>query len=167
MIPEERLTELFDTLPEIYISGKGWKPRFDFGDEIDLENFLNQKRKEKSNPYPLVWLQTPFRTKEMMGGNLELYDLNFVIATLSSASKSNRERLHITFGPVLIPLLGYFKAALYQSGFTQIIRGGEIGRTNHFNYGKDNESVDSDIWDAIQVNIDISMDRNCLRQINY
>lgn len=167
MIPEKRLTELFDTLPIMNIGGKDWQPRFDFGSEIDLNNFLNQKRKERSNPYPLVWLQTPFRSKELMGGNMELYNLNFVIGTLSSATKSNRERLYITFEPVLIPLLAHFRTALNESGFTQIINNAELDRTNYFNYGQDDESTFTDIWDAIQVNIDISMNHNCLQQINY
>ena len=167
ILPEKRLTELFDTLPLMSIGGKDWKPQFDFGDEIDLNNFLNQKRKERSNPYPLVWLQTPFRSKELLDGSMELSDLNFVLATLSSATKSNKERLDITFEPVLIPLLGYFKTALNHSGFTSILTAPETKRTNHFNYGKGNESTFTDIWDAIQVNIDISMNHNCLREINY
>ena len=122
MIPEERFVELFDTLPIMTIGGSDYKPQFDFGTEIDLNNFLNQKRKEKSNPYPLVWLQTPFRGVEFRDGRMELRNLNFVLATLSSASKSNKERLSVTFGTTLEPLLEYFKIALNQSGFTEIIR---------------------------------------------
>lgn len=167
ILPEKRLTELFDTLPLMNIGGKDWKPQFDFGSERDLENFLNQKRKERSNPYPLVWLQTPFRSREFRDGSLELYSLNFVLATLSSATKSNRERLCITFEPVLVPLLGHLRTALQQSGFTQIAGNLEMDRTNHFNYGRDNESAASDVWDAIQVNIDVSMNHNCLQEINY
>lgn len=167
ILPEARFVELFDTLPIMEIGGKNWKPQFDLGDEIYLNNFLNQKRKEKSNPYPLVWLQTPFRSKELLDGSLELYNLNFVLATLSSATKSNRERLNITFDPVLVPLLGHFKTALNHSGFTSILTKPETRLTDHFNYGKSNEATFTDIWDAIQVNIDVSMNHNCLRQINY
>lgn len=166
-IPEKRFVELFDTLPSMAISGYDFKPMFDFGSEVDLNRFLDSKRKEGGNTYPLVWLQTPFRTKEFQGGRMELYNLNLVLATLSSAEKSNRERLDITFGATLIPLLDNVKTALSQSGFTTIIRNVEFDRTNHFNFGQNGEATFTDIWDAIQIGIDISMTDNCLQEINY
>ena len=56
-----RLIELFDTLPNVTeYEGNSFKSSYDFGTKEDLNRFLQSMKRENSNPYPLIWLITPY-----------------------------------------------------------------------------------------------------------
>lgn len=166
ILVEKRLKELFNTLPEIEVNGKNYKPQFDFGSHKDLLKFLNQKAKEGGTVYPLIWLETPI---EKVGKeNRITVDLKLVLATLTNSEISNIERLNLTFGTTLVPLYKNVLKALQQSGFTQIRNKGKNKRTDFFNYGvKENENQATDVWDAIKFECDLEINNCPLRQINY
>lgn len=164
---EERLIELFESIPAIEYNGKDYSVSLEVGNDKDLNRFLNSKRKEKgTNIYPLLWVQTPIQA------DLDIQfveaPIRLVIATLTNDNLSNKQRLKTTFKDVLNPTLGNVLTALRESGFTQIIND-EYIRTNFFNYGTiDNtKHVTTDIWDAILLECRIRIDSNCLQKIIY
>ena len=169
IIVEERLKELFATLPDITVGQSSYPVSFDFGSHKDLLRFMNSERKFKGGvQYPLIWLETPFDRDIKRNGNVNISGLTLILATLSNSQQSNTERLENTFKPTLIPLSQLVLESLRKGGFTQIINDGQRKETNFYNYGVDeNENQTTDIWDVIKIELDIIMDNRCLRCINY
>ena len=173
ILPEDRFIALFDTLPSIINDGNEYKPQYDFGTIEDLNRFLNQKRKEVAliggNIYPLIWLETPI--KKTGTDKRVTFKPVIVLGTLTNSTISNRERLEVTFKPVLIPLLENVLKSLKQSGFTTIVKKKflhEYDRTDFFNYVTDEEHEATDIWDAMKIELEIEMTDNCQQKnINY
>ena len=176
MIPEERLLELFDTLPPIKVGGKCYVVNSEIGTPKDLNRYLNLKRKEVENIggniYPILWIQTPI----LPNGNefYKEFPLSIVLATLTNSEMSNKERLKTTFADTLNPLFDNVLKALRMSGFTQILTetgdfNTEFRRSNHYNYGtpEGTQHITTDIWDAILLECNVSMNTNCLTNINY
>ena len=169
IIVEERLKELFATLPDITVGQNSYPVSFDFGSHKDLLRFMNSKRKfEGGVQYPLIWLETPFERDIMRNGQVNLSGLTLILATLSNSQQSNSARLENTFKPTLIPLSKLVLESLRKGGFTQIINDGQRKETNFYNYGvNEEESQTTDIWDVIKIELDVIMDSKCLQCINY
>ena len=169
IIVEERLRELFATLPAITVGQSSYAVSFDFGSHKDLLRFMNSERKFKGGvSYPLIWLETPFERDIMRDDKINLNGLTLILATLSDAEQSNTTRLELAFKTTLIPLSQLVLESLLKSGFTQIVNDGQRKETNFYNYGVDEtESQTTDIWDVIKIELDLLMDSQCLRCINY
>ena len=169
IIVEERLKELFATLPDSVYQGSSYPVSFDFGSHKDLLRFMNSERKFKGGvQYPLIWLETPIERVNFRNNDVELSGLTLVLATLSNSEQSNSQRLETTFKPTLNPLYDNVIKALSKSGFTQIVNNSNVTQTNYYNYGVDeNENQTTDIWDAIKIDLDLIMGNECLRCINY
>lgn len=169
IIVEERLKELFATLPEITVGQSSYPVTFDFGSHKDLLRFMNSERKRQGGvKYPLIWLETPFDRDIMRNGQVNLSGLNLILATLSDSQQSNTTRLELAFKTTLIPLSQLVLESLRKSGFTQIINDGQRTETNYYNYGvNEDENQTTDIWDVIKIELDLIIDNKCLRCINY
>ena len=177
IIPEERLDELFATLPVISYKGKDLKPVFNFGTRTDLNAFLADKRREaqfkKADLYPVVWLETPFTDT---GSDVRItFPLVLILATLTNTDITNKDRLNDTFKLQLIPLFDNIKTALKSSGFTQVLtppnrKSDEaFNITRYYNYGvkDDKQHPTSEIWDAMKIGCDLAMTDQCQREFNY
>ena len=169
IIVEDRLKELFATLPDITVGQNSYPVSFDFGSHRDLLRFMNSQRKaQQAVSYPLIWLETPFDRDVMRDGKINLSGLTLILATLSDSEQSNLTWLELAFKTTLIPLSQLVLESLRKSGFTQIINDGQRKETNYYNYGVDEtESQTTDICDVIKIELDIIMDSKCLRCINY
>lgn len=155
------LSEIFDNLPVMEIKGKMFAPVFNYGSHADLIKFLRLKRKQtgaNKQVYPLVWLETPV-TFTRQGGTKSA-SINLVLATLSTANLSNRERTSVTFDNTLDPLLNNVIKALYYDSRTRVDQD-TAETTKYFNYETDEETGATDIWDAIGLRIDIKINVNC------
>lgn len=168
IIVEERLRELFETLPPIIKGDKSYKSAFNFGSHEDLLNYLS---KRGSDTYPLIWLETPI-TKNGKENRITI-DLKLIIAINSNANTSNSERLNISFKPSLIPLYKNILKSLKQSGFTKIIEAQKNKRTDFYNYGvkeknsKEKKHIATDIWDAIKFECELELTDCKQKNINY
>lgn len=183
ILVEQRLKELFETLPVQTIDGSDYKPAFDFGTHEDLLKYLKYKRKEGGKIYPLIWLETPI-VKNGKEERLKI-ELKLVIATLTNSEISNTERLQLTFKTTLVPLYDNIQKALMQSGFTRILNADKNKRADFFNYGvKDTNKktnvynygisdtnkekhLATDIWDAIKFECDLEITECKQKNINY
>jgi len=169
IIVEERLKELFNTLPDITVGQNSYPVSFDFGSHKDLLRYMNSEQKFQGGvSYPLIWLETPFDREVKRNGEVNISGLTLILATLSDSEQSNSTRLEVAFKTTLIPLSELVLEALRKSGFTQIINDGQRTETNFYNYGVDEtEHQTTDIWDVIKIELDLIMDSKCLRCINF
>lgn len=167
ILVEERLKELFDTLPAIQGASDSFKPTFGFGIQEDCLKVLDAKKKEKH--YPLVWLETPF-TKTGKEHKFS-FPLKLILAEKSDGVMSNEERFEKTFKPMLVPLYDNVLKALNRSGFTKILNEDRNKSTNYFNYsvsdGGKKATYGPVIWDAIKFECELQMDSCPMRTITF
>lgn len=170
IIIEERLKELFATLPAIVgDNGSDYFPRYDFGTTEDLVRYLKDLNKQKEagksvKKYPLVWLETPIKQK---GDESPVFiDLKLILATESNSIASNTTRLEETFKGTLFPLLVNIKKSFRLSGFSRIMQPENNIETKFYNYkGKDIGTTD--IWDAIKFECSLRITDCPQNNINY
>lgn len=163
ILAEDRLKELFNTLPELQGSEEMFKPSYGFGSRSECIRFLDSKKGLKH--YPLVWLETPFETE---GPDHRIdFRMRLILAELSNSEMSNEERLEITFKPMLLPLYDNVIKALDKSGFTKILNRDKMKRTNHFNFGLNDEAAVTEIWDAIKFECTVQMTDCPINEIIY
>ena len=166
MIIEERLKDLFETLPSVESNGIQYPIQYDFGTEEDLMRFLKVKANAEGNIFPLIWLQTP---NEMRGNNFREVDLKLIIATQSNREMWNKQRLDVTIKPILKPLLDNIIFALMRSGFTRFNDREKNVETIFYNYGLDEDEISPEvaIWDAIKFEASVIFSHGSLKSINY
>lgn len=165
IIVEQRLGELFDTIPVVTVSGADYKPIYDFGSHKDLLRFLAAKRKEGGNIYPLIWLETPITET---GDNSPVFvNLKLVLATLTSSTLSNTERLEKTFKPTLFPLLKNVEKSLKVSGFSRIMNPDKNKVSKFYNFEDKGENNATDIWDAIKFECELRVTDCPQQKFNY
>jgi len=163
IVVEDRLRELFATLPVINISGTDFGMVFDFGTAEDLEIFLKQEQKK----YPLIWLETGF--EETHNTYEDALDVSVSLKIATSGFDStllNQVRLTTTFKDVLIPVLENVRKAFERSN-TVLLQSTEFKVTKYYNYGSDNSQEQSEIWDAIRFDVDLKFNSDCLKPFSY
>jgi len=164
IVLEERLAEIFDTLPDIVNADGSFKPAFGYGDDLELSQFL--KAKINQAVHPLVWL---------VYGNEEKHDRNnkflisqsttFIIAAKNIIPMLNEQRMKKTYSNILNPMLKNVKTALMSSGITQVM---PIGDNVFFSVVKvPNYTKSIHIWDAIKLTCSIKVNACTFTQINY
>lgn len=171
IIPEERLAEVFATLPEEdgKTGDQALKPKFEFGTHKDLLRFLNDKTKLNEYAYPLIFLETPI----MATGNDQLVNVKnctLIFAHRSKAELSPRQRLEGTIKYRIRPALENALKALNQSGITRITNKDSFSTEVFYNYGstpQEKEHTATEIWDAIRLKVDLEINAKCIRPINY
>lgn len=165
IIVEDRLIELFDTLPVIVNEGKNFKPVFDFGTHEDLLRFLKSKQKEGVTPYPLIWLETGF---DVVGEDHEkTVSIKLILAVNTDSIMSNRERLEVTIKLILIPLQERIFKALRRSSITDILDDRKNKTSIRFNLSENDISQATEIWDAIILQSEVTINNQFLKTINY
>ena len=161
IVVEDKLTTLFDNLPDLTVGGESFKPIFEFGDLKDLNKFLKQEVKK----YPLIWLESGFN--ESFNEEGVSISPNIVIATYGlNLSYSNREKLDINFKTVLMPLLENVIKTFERSNII-IFNGSDCKITKYYNYGDESRHETTDIWDAIKLEVEITIKDDCIKQVNY
>jgi len=162
IIVEERLKELFDTLPPVESGGSDYQVRFGFGSESDLGQFLKSlNERQGETKYPLIWLITPVQVEGKE--DRVTFPLNLIVATDSNNSDTNLVRLEKTVKKVLTPVYENMLKALHRSGFTRILNEDQNKRGLYFNYS---ERI-SDIWDALKFECLLEMTSCKMKSINY
>ena len=158
------LTEILDDLPLIEDkNNKLFKPKFGYGTQADLLKYLSLKRKgaNKTNIYPLVWLQTGFTL--IKNGSYKRGDLSFILATLSNRNISNRVRTNVSFLQLLDPLQLNVEKAINAHSATRLSTDNQSTR-KYFNYENDIEKGATDIWDATAFQAEFELNLNCINK---
>ena len=153
------LERLVSQMSPITVDSSDYTVQFGFGTHTDLLAWLNQKRKEGSGIYPLIWVETPVTLK---GNPFAEGDYNIIIATLTTKDLSNKERLTVTFEDVLFPTWDSFYYQLNRESIIGFIEEMDVSYTKHFNYDTNDETEGSDVWDALRIEITLIFNLNCI-----
>lgn len=167
VIVEERLMELFETLPSIQNEGKSFKPVIGDGGEDELNRFLADFDKQKRTPYPLVWIETPIfdlgDDQEKVGAKIKL-----IIATNTEAKWSQKVRRDLYFKPILVPVADNIMTALKTSNISDVLDEEKKSKALIYNYSKEDVLKVPYLWDVIVLLLDVEINYKELKKcINY
>jgi hypothetical protein len=167
---EERLAEMLKYLPEsVSVNGNmRLTPIFGYGDKNELNSFLKIKHTDrKRTPYPLIWLIYPYGENHSKT-DVSIKRLSLILATQTNASMGNVERMNKTFNKVLFPLLDNINKLFIRANITDY--NGEFELTKYPNYSDnsgDDEYAGIFIWDALKVELDLTITDDCLKNIRF
>lgn len=163
IVTEHRLRDLFELLPVIKRNSEdeGIKPFFGWGDKYELDRNLQEYQ---SSLYPLIWLldgQETYNRKV----NKMYRKCVFILATLEKKrDRLNPTRYAYNYDVVLNPLLDNIDYALRRSSITRVIDE-EVSIYKKPNYTEKDGVID--LWDAIRYEVNLEIDDNCLKNINF
>ncbi|ALR29765.1 hypothetical protein ATE47_04170 [Chryseobacterium sp. IHB B 17019] len=167
----EILESVLDKKFTVVYNGKTFTNNFIEGDIFQVWEVLNKKQTK----YPLIWLQSGYRVREsILPGNKtkEMLNCSFYLITKGDAHDFNSKRYSDTYKFILYPLLEKFKKGISET------KG--ISLSNEYDYitfpfndiselsAKESNSkrlpqktTISDIWDAVYLNIGITINGGC------
>ena len=165
----EILESLLNGTISIEYNAKIWTNNFIEGDIFQVWDVLSTKKTK----YPLIWLQSGYTVKEsnLPGNNHKiLQNCSFYLITKGDEHDFNKKRYIDTYKFIIYPLLEKFKRVFSKS------KGVALG--NEYEYvtfpfneiaelenkrskSKPQTSTLSDIWDALYLNIDITINEGC------
>jgi len=164
IIVEERLEEMFNTLPMIQTSNGDFQPIFMYGDQKELNAFLKTSI-GSDKPYPLIWLVYPYEENHTRT-HVDIQRLSLILAVETNNAMLNPERMENTFKTVLVPLWNNIRHLFNASGTIDVNQ--EYDIIKFPNYGEtDTESESIDVWDALKVTFKCKINNYCLKQIIY
>lgn len=173
---EEKLTELFNTIPvyELEPGVDSDKLFFHFGEQKALDQVLLAKQVNGQNAYPLLWYKLP---NSLSANNIFVQgDFEFILAHNTKLDYFNDQRFNIVFNKVLFPNLNLVMQSLFKAKNVQInrVKGNDFYEySNYPNYGNPttfsgkDESKQIDYWDAIWFKVNLTINNNCMGDISY
>jgi len=174
IVLEDRLKEIFDTLPDVVLGTSSFKPTFSFGDEKHLNAYI-KATKNQSSIYPLIWLVYPNTEVHNYSERQLKSSVTLILAVRNKeVSWLNERRFKNTYSQILIPLLENVLKSFKGTKIASINRDteGNLYRLTKFpNYGNTETNGDkhftTDIWDAIRVEFDLTVNNCKIDIINY
>jgi len=162
---EDKLTEMFDTLP-LMTNGIGggatYKPIFGYGDEKELNAFLKMKEKGES-PYPLIWLLYPYKENQTKN-HVEVSNIQFILAVKSNMPMQNFERMQVTFKAILIPLYNNISYLFKTANIVNVSGDYDVIKYPNYSYdAKGAETFGNLVWDAMKIEFDIKIKNTCFK----
>jgi hypothetical protein len=172
IIVEDRLKELFDTLPPIQIGGESFDAVFKYGDQKELMAFLASTKGDAVKPYPLIWYVQPNAETDNGHDQEVSLTLPLVLAVNNPKEMLNDERKETTYKTILEPLRANVRTALKKASILNLTGADVRFTTTKFpNYsGDDNNTEESelqDVWDAIKQVQDVTINNHCLKTFLY
>ena len=159
IVVQERLTELFETLP--LIGGK--QPYFDGGSKEYLNRLLSGYFKQGEAPYPLIWMLDNEETGVELHGYTEKRTTFILCTRNENLNMYTPQRIATTYKDVLIPLYNAIIRSFRTSGNISY-NDESIDSRLYPNYSvteKKNKVID--IWDALEVTLELNINsiNNC------
>ena len=174
IIVEDRLKELFDTLPPIHVDGTSFDTVFKYGDQKELMAFLASTKGDSVKPYPLIWYVQPNPETDNGHDQEVSLSLPLVMAVNNSKDMLNDERKETTYKTILEPLRDNVRTALKRASILNVIADGDGTRfttTKFPNYSGDDNNAEAselqDVWDAIKQVQNVTINNNCLKTFLY
>lgn len=165
IIVEDRLKEILDQLPAMQNKDLvSFQPVFKAGDHKELLAFFKQSQ-GKTN-YPLIWLDMPYLEEHINRNIVKLDRASFILAVETSPEMVYSERIDTTFKSVLFPLLDNIIDLFRVSNVISYDNNFEITKFgNYSEQEQGDEAGFTDIWDAIKLTMNITINDKCLRTI--
>ena len=167
IVVEDRLRAVFDTLPPMIVDLVEYPIVFKYGDEKELMSFLKNTQ-GNDTPYPLIWLVYPYEEKHNRT-HVSITDMSFVLAVETNEEMFNEERFETTYKDVLFPLYDNIRKLF---NMANIITTNDTYKVIKFpNYsGEDGGSEEQktvDIWDALKITFNCTINDWCLEPIEF
>lgn len=161
IVIESRLNEIFNQLPEI----DGFKPVYKWGDEFHLIKQLQLYSDANRSIYPLIY-QTSKGSKQNKYTKEATTSLELVLACRNTeVSLTNEQRWEMSYKNILYPVVENIVNSIILSGIATF--NGEYDIEEFPNYGNGRLTETKDIWDALTLKCSITLNANCVKQINY
>jgi hypothetical protein len=170
IVIEDVLENIFSYLPDMSfnVNSETYPVTFGYGDKVELNAFLANR--DKSTTYPLIWMLYPL-DEDHQKTMLVATNVTFVLAVTTNQSMENRERIKLTYGKVLMPLLYNIRTAFKQSNVLTIQSENEsfksIKYPNYSNTESRDESGTIAIWDALRFSVDLEIIDTCIKPIKF
>lgn len=177
IVVENRFEEIFNLLPPMInpsdSTNTEYKPKYSFGDDKELMQYIILN---KSKVYPLIWLVTPFQEEHKLK-KVNLNSVSLILAVKSNGDFLNKQRFETTYKNVLFPFYDNVIEVLRKVNIVNLSE--EIKITKFPNYSNEvkpgnRESLKSsekhktfDIWDAIKITINCSINGSCIKPVKF
>lgn len=152
---EESLGKIVQLLPDVKIGETDYKIKYNWGTQEVLNKYLITN---KENSYPLIWLIVGRDSNDINNKNISR-NARIVIATRSmNKEEFNEFQFQTYYKEILYPVQMNLIKSLRMSGISKIID--EVYSSEYKpNYSFENsEGGLVDIWNAIELTIEISFD---------
>ncbi|QHB39520.1 hypothetical protein lillamy97_gp056 [Flavobacterium phage vB_FspS_lillamy9-7] len=152
---EESLGKIVQLLPDVTIGANDYSIKYNWGTQELLNKYLILN---KENSYPLVWLVVGRDSNDINNKSISR-NARIVIATRSmNKEEFNEFQFQTYYKEILYPVQMNLIKALRMSGISQIVN--EVYNSEYKpNYSFENsEGGLVDIWNAIELTIEISFD---------
>ena len=161
---ENRLAELFDTLPLMNVNSNDYKVFFNWGTQDVLNKYLALT--DIQSRYPLIWLTNSDDTYKTGTNYVRRDNVRLVLAMHSDKSDYfNPEVFNTDYEVVLNPLLDNVLKALKNSSISRMDLEYKVQRLPNYSVNDNNGSLD--VWNAITLDCSIELTDNCLKPIKY
>jgi len=161
---EDRLAELFDTLPLMNVNGNDYKVFFNWGTQDVLNKYLSLP--DIQSRYPLIWLTNAEDSYKTGTNYVRRDNVRLVLAMHSDkADYFNPEVFNTDYEVVLNPLLENVLNAIKRSSITRAGLDFKVQRLP--NYSVNQNEATLDVWNAITLDCSIEITDNCLKPIKY
>lgn len=160
IVVEERMMQLFALLPDV---GE-YKPKYHFGDSIELNKFITGRTSENLTSYPLIY-QTSFRERQMPErGEVQVNGLEMFIAVVTDPSLYNTERWATSYRTILMPTFKNIHTVFRKSNIITSEYNYEVEKFPNYGNPERNgtENVTVDIIDALRFRVDVVINNNCI-----
>lgn len=163
--PHSKLTEVFEQLPLI----QGLAANYKWGDSLHLNKLIKLYNNQQSNPYPIIYNVSNNYGLDKRSGYLNYNPLSLVIATRNTnVDWHNGNRWATSYNNILFPLAFYILQSFKKS---QVFHWDGDYRIYEFpNYSSTDEKEENgttDIWDAIRIDVRMSLVDRCVQPILF
>lgn len=161
---ENKLAELFDTLPLMNVNGNDYKVFFNWGTEEVLNKYLALK--DIQSRYPLIWLTISEDTYKTGTNFVRRNNARLILAMHSDkVDYFNPEVFNTDYKVVLNPLLANVLKALRNSSVSRMDLEYKVQRLPNYSVNGSNATLD--VWNALILDCSIELTNNCLNPIKY
>lgn len=171
------LKELLHRTISIDYNGKNFGSNFYEADLLELNKVLSKAETK----YPLIWLETGYKENHRVyGGEVKITNCNFVFITKGDATDYFDKRYKTTFDSILYRVLAKFeekikvtKGIRFDTEYHDVISlpfndVTELSARNRTVNGVNQRATEStpliDIWDALILTTDLSINPQCFSQ---
>lgn len=165
IVVEDRLRENLAFLPQFLGADANlYTATFKVGDQKELLAFFAENA--RGSIYPLIWLDSPYEELHKNRSKVSIDGLTLILAVQTNSEMRYSERLEKTFKPVLFVMLDRILDIFTVSNTLEWDLTFKISKFgNYSDQATGEEGKFTDIWDAVKLTLDCTINNNCLRDI--
>lgn len=179
IVVEEKNSLVFEQLPLMQVNlpsvdgynpslpqSAGFRPVYEWGNEMHLIKLLNEFAKDKKSPYPLIYQTSNTSDQDNVRNSCDT-DLVFIIACRNlETDLLNKNRWAMSYRKILYPLVKNIEKCFNRAGIYNW--DGKFKVQEFPNYGSGTENKTTDIWDALLFSTTVTINgKDCIKTIKF